>query len=305
MKKFTEPIIKGREHNNILPAGYSLVLEGGGMRGFFSAGVLDAFLEADIMFPYIISVSAGSANVLSYVSGQYGRNRVIAEKYVNKRQYSSFKNLITKKSFFDFEYIFKEIAGKHLYFDKEVFNATKIRLLTGVTDCHTGEVIWFEKEELGDDFMPTIASCSIPVLSKVVCHNEGEYLDGGLVAPIGIDKSISDNNHFHVVVLTRNKGYRKKPFKRKRLLSVFLKKYPHLIDSILNRAKAYNQQLTKVEELEQEGKAMIIRPTKPLEVERFNKDNEKVLDLYEEGLVEGRKAVKLLNQRIKDEKREV
>jgi len=297
MSNFTEEVIHGKKYKTMLPDKTALVLEGGGMRGFYSAGVLDAFMEEGIMFPYIVSVSAGSANVLSYISGQIGRNRIIVEKYVSDKKYSSIRNWIFKKSFFDFDYAFKEIPQKHLYFDRRIFKKTKTRLLTGATQCNSGKIKWFEKDELGEDFIPTIASCSVPLFSKIVNINGLELLDGGIAAPIPIEKSIEDGNEFHVIVLTRNIGYLKPPIKPKWLVKRKYKNYPKLVDALIKRHEMYNKQLELCEKLENEGKAIIIRPEEKLKVDRYNKNAIKLLKLYDEGILEGRLAVKMIKRK--------
>lgn len=300
LNKYTEEIIKGKKIDVMLPDGIGLVLEGGGMRGFYSAGVMDGFLEEEIMFPYAVAVSAGSANVLSYISGQYGRNRILIEKYVGKKEYSSLRNLIFKKSFFDFDYVFGTVAREHLFYDQDMFDANDVRLFTGAADCQTGETVWYDKKTLGKEFIPTIASCSIPVISKIVRFDGRELLDGGMTSPIPIEKSIEDGNKFHVVVLTRNKGYFKKPFKYKKTLSAIYKKYPKLIESVMKRHETYNRQLEICEQLEREGKALIIRPEKKLEVERFNKESDKLISLYEEGITDGKKAALFLKEKTRE-----
>lgn len=296
--QFTEEIIKGKMPTKMLPDRYSLILEGGGMRGFYSAGVLDAFMDEGIMFPYIIAVSAGAANVLSYVSGQKGRNRVVAEKYVGSHRYFGMRNLLFKKSLFDFDYIFSCVGKEHVFFDKEVFDNVDVRLLTGAANCDTGETLWYEKDDLGADYIPTIASCSIPMVSKIVHYNGVKLLDGGITSPIPIEKSIADGNKFHIIILTRNKGYYKKPFKYKKIANRFYRKHPLFVEAILKRHEVYNRQVDICEQLEQEGKAIIIRPQSNLEVGRATKNTKKIVKLYDEGYEEGKLAVKKLLEKM-------
>ena len=290
-QSFTQPVIKGIKYTTMLPQGTALVLEGGGTRGFFSAGVLDAFMDAGIMFPYIIGVSAGAANALSYISGQRGRNRVIVETHVGNHKYISRRNLLRHRSLFGFDYIFKTVPEKHLFWDREMFDNTDIRFLTGVTDCATGEPLWFEKNELVDGFHITRASCSVPIITKIVKHNGLTLLDGGTSSPIPIEKSVADGNIFHVIILTRNQGYIKEAFKHKGILKLLYGKYPKLIETMMNRHEVYNRQLALCEQLEQDGKALIIRPQIPLSASRVTTDTEKLLALYDEGQAEGALAV--------------
>jgi len=291
---FTHPIIKGIAHKKMLPEGTALVLEGGGTRGFFSAGVFEAFMDEGIMFPYIVSVSAGSANAFSYISGQPGRGRLIVEKYVSDTRYVSYRNLLRNRSLFGYNFIFDTIPNKHVFWDREVFNNTNIRFLIGAIDCITGKTVWFEKHELSEGFTESIASCSVPLVASIVKHKGMALLDGGVSAPIPIEKSIADGNNFHVIVLTRNAGFIQEVFRHEGLIKLFYRKYPNLIDAIMNRHEMYNRQLALCEQLVQEGKAIIIRPQIPLSVGRSTKDTEKLLALYDEGHREGELAIRKL-----------
>ena len=290
-KQFTHPIIKGIRHKKILPAGTALVLEGGGTRGFYSAGVFEAFMDEGIMFPYIVGVSAGAANALTYISGQQGRSRQIVEHYVGNKKYVSRRNLLRYGTLFGYDFIFNTVPNQHIFWDKEIFDITNIRFVTGATNCSTGEAVWFEKDEMTDGFIETIASCSVPIVAKIVKHKGMELLDGGIAAPIPIEKSVADGNNFHVIVLTRNAGFLQRPFKRKNFLKLFYKKYPKFVDTMMKRHEIYNRQLALCEKLEQEQKAIIIRPQQPLVVGRSTSDVGKLLELYDQGHSEGAEAV--------------
>ena len=298
-QSFTQPIVKGIKHARMLPKGTSLVLEGGGTRGFYSAGVFEAFMDAGIMFPYIVGVSAGAANALTYVAGQRGRNRTIVEKYVGNHRYVSRRNILKHGSLFGYDFIFKTIPEQHIFWDREIFDDTGIRFLTGATDCVTGETVWFEKKDISAGFDVTRASCSVPLLSKIVKYNGYELLDGGVSAPIPIEKSIEDGNTFHIVVLTRNEGYTKPAFRHKNILKLFYRKYPKLIETMMNRHETYNRQLALCERLEHEKKAVIIRPLIPLSVDRTAADSNKLLVLYDEGYNEGTQAINIIEDILK------
>ena len=182
-----------------------------------------------------------------------------------------------------------------------MFDKVDVRFITGTVDCNTGKSVWFEKKELGKDFYPTIASCSIPVISKVVKIGDKELLDGGMTSPIPIHKSIEDGNDFHVVISTRNKGYSKSPFKYlKAVKRIYGKKYPNLVTAIANRYKVYNEGVMLCEELEKQGKGIVIRPETPLEVERFNKSAKKLLKLYDEGYENGKKAIVTIKKKLEE-----
>ena len=304
-KIFTHPIIRGTPHQTLLPQGTALVLEGGGTRGFYTAGVFEAFMDEGVMFPYIVGVSAGAANALTYVAGQRGRNRLIVEHYVADPRYVSKRNLLRHRSLFGYDFIFKTIPEEHLFFDHENFGATDIRFLAGATDCETGEAVWFEKDTLAPGFEAVIASCSVPLIAKIVDYQGRKLVDGGVASPIPIEKSVADGNTFHVIVLTRNAGYEKPEFKYRRTLKAFYKKYPRLMDVILRRHEIYGRQIALCEQLEREGKAIIIRPLKPLAVDRSATDTAKLLALYDEGHEEGRAAMAVLRQHFSGNQREL
>ena len=297
-QNFTETIIRGIKPTTTLPPKTALVLEGGGIRGFYSSGVFEAFMDAEIMFPYIVGVSAGAANALSYISGQRGRSRQIVEKYVGNKKYVSYGNMLKHRSVFGFDYIFKTIPDNHIFWDRENFHTTDIRFLTGATDCETGECVWFEKDEMDYDFIQTRASCSIPFLSKIVKIGEHNLVDGAVSVPIPIEKSIEDGNNFHVIVLTRNNGYIKTPSKLKFILKLFYNKYPKLVEKMLVRHNDYNRQVALCEQLERDGKALIIRPQKPLMLDRLGSNIEKLLALYDDGEEDGKTAINRLKERF-------
>lgn len=293
-KLFTHSPIPGVKPSKMLPDGFALVLEGGGTRGFYTAGVFEAFSDAGIMFPYIIGVSAGAANVLSYISGQAGRNRTIVEAYVADPRYLSIRNLLRHRSLFGYDFIFRTIPEKHLFWDRAAFDGNDIRLLTGAIDCRTGETVWFEKGDICDGFDVVRASCSIPFLSRPVSYGGYKLLDGGTASPIPIEKSIADGNRFHVVVLTRNQGYQKEPLGHEKAVRAYYRRYPKLAEVLLDRHERYNRQLALCEQLEKENKALIIRPQKPLHLDRLGHDTEKLLTLYDEGHAEGAEVLQLL-----------
>lgn len=260
-----------------------LVLEGGGMRGMFSAGVFEAFMQENIEFPYAAGVSAGACNVLSYLSKQPLRTRQIITDYVDDSRYCSIRNLLRDGSLFGFDFILKEIPQKLLPFDYEAFKVSPCQLHVGATDCNTGEVIWFPKESMGNDFEPLRASCSLPFLAPIVHIDGHELMDGGLADPIPVEKAIADGYERNVIVLTRNPGYYSTENYPVWLLKLWYKKYPRLIEVIRNRAENYNRQMELAEQLELEGKAVVIRPLEPLTIGRLDRKPKELLKLHDHG----------------------
>lgn len=267
-----------------------LVLEGGGMRGLYTCGVLEWFMENNIDFNYIIGVSAGACNAVSYISRQPGRNAKVNIEYVKSWHYMSLRNLVLNRSYFGMDFIFDEIPNKHVSFDYQAFYDSPCNFLIGVTDCRTGKPAYFPKEEIGEKFEALRASASLPMLSPIVTYKGREYLDGGISDSIPIRKSIQDGNNKNVIVLTQNKGYRKKPAKFTGMLKLTYRKYPQLIESILNRHKMYNSTLDLIDQLEEEGKALVIRPSQPLEVGRTEKNPQRLYNLLDLGYQDIKKA---------------
>lgn len=284
---YTLQPIPGKTLSRRLPEGTALVLEGGGLRGYYSCGVMEAFMEKDLLFPYIIGVSAGAANALSYISGQPGRSREIIEHYVGNPDYVSTRNLLTKHTMFDFDYIFGTVPEKHIFFDWDKFHEQDTRFLTGAMNCADGKTVWFEKDTLKAPFMASRASCSVPLITKIQHYMGYDLLDGGISDPIPIEKSLADGNTFHVIVLTRNKGYQKEPFGHTAFLKAAFRKYPAVAEAMRTRHEIYNRQLALCEKLEKAGRAVIIRPLKPLNVSRTKAEVPALLALHDEGLYEG------------------
>ena len=269
MTDYTLQPIPGKTLSRRLPEGTALVLEGGGLRGYYSCGVMEVFMEKDLLFPYIIGVSAGAANALSYISGQPGRSREII----------------------DFDYIFGTVPEKHIFFDWDKFHEQDTRFLTGAMNCADGKTVWFEKDTLKAPFMASRASCSVPLITKIQHYMGYDLLDGGISDPIPIEKSLADGNTFHVIVLTRNKGYQKEPFGHTAFLKAAFRKYPAVAEAMRTRHEIYNRQLALCEKLEKAGRAVIVRPLKPLNVSRTKAEVPALLALHDEGLYEGRAAL--------------
>lgn len=262
----------------------ALVLEGGGMRGMFSAGVFEAFLLKELTFPYITAVSAGACNILSYMSRQPLLTRKIIENYVTDKRYFSLRNWLKEGSIFGFDFIFEDLPKKLLPFDFATYYQYPGILQVGATDLRTGKTAWFGKEAIGRSFTPVRASSSMPFLAPVVHMDGRDLLDGALVAPIPYEKALQAGYDKLVVVLTRNAGYRKKKSVPKLLLKTVYHEYPKLWDIMQRRPALYNEQLGAVEEMERQGKAVIIRPQIPLEIDKLDIKPDKLLALHDHGI---------------------
>lgn len=267
-----------------------LVLEGGGMRGAYTAGVLDVFKNKSIDFPYIIAVSAGANNGSDFVADQSERNKKVLVDYVTDDRYMGFKNLIKTGNFFGMDFLFEELPNRIEPFDYESFREAESTFKVGVTECQTGNTVYFENKNFDPHFfMEKVlrASSSLPIVAKPVEINGKLYLDGGITDPIPISKSIEDGNYYNVLVLTRDKDYRKSSSLIKNILSkVFLYKYPQIVKAMKNRHRVYNNTLEKIEELELEKRVFVFRPQKELNIDRFENDQSMLNNIYNRGYEE-------------------
>lgn len=262
----------------------SLILEGGTFRPIFSAGVMDALLDNNIMFPYCIGVSAGITNGVSYISKQKKRNLDILMTYRNDKRYLGLRNFLKCKSLFGLDFVYGEIPNKLSPFDMETYQKYEGKVLVGVTNAITGKTEYFDGKELDDKCSILRATCAIPLFFPAIKINNSYYYDGGICDPVPIRKAIDDGNEKHLIVLTRPKEYRKNLSKGNIIVSkLFRKKYPNLKEPLLTRHNHYNETIRFCEELEAQGKAVIIRPTLEQSIESFEKDVNKLREGYNNG----------------------
>lgn len=278
-----------------------LVLEGGGMRGVYTAGLLDFFMEEGLYFPYVIGVSAGACNATSYISRQKGRNKIVNIDYIKDPRYISYRNLLKEKSLFGMDFIFDEIPNRLTPFDYDRFYSSEQRFVITTTDCHTGKPVYFEKHSCSNILSVLRASSSLPFLAQPVEYEGFTLLDGGVSDPIPVKKSIEDGNLRNVIVLTRNKGYRKKPFKMKLLARKMYPDYECLVGSLFRRHEVYNETLDYIEKLESENKAFVFRPSSPIKVSRIEKDRKKLDSLYEMGYEDAKRSICKLKEWMDNE----
>lgn len=266
-----------------------LVLEGGGLRGTYTAGVLDAFLDEGIKFPYILGVSAGVCNALSYISGQKGRSAQINIEHCNDKTYYSVENLLKTGNMFGEDMMFRRLPDELYPFDYEAYarEYQHTKLLAGTTDCKTGKAVFFEVSDPKNQYDIVKASCWLPFISKIVRYDGKELLDGGVADSIPVWKAFEDGCDRAVVVLTRPAGYQKKPSKANNLAHLRYRKYPNLIDAITHRYEVYNETLKQLDRWEAQGKVLIIRPSQDLGITRLEKDPEKLRQASQLGYADG------------------
>lgn len=260
-----------------------LILEGGGMRGLYTAGVLEYFAQHDIHFPYIIGVSAGACMAASFLSEQEGRNRTVSIDYVNDKRYLSFSNFIRKGELFGMDFIFDEIPNTLVPLDVNKIISGKEEFVIVTTNCETGEPMYFYKEDYDAQTLGKLlrASSSIPFFADAVEHDGKYMLDGGIVDPLPIIKAESDGYVKNVVVLTKPKGYYKKQSRMSTMINY--KKYPKVDERMKVRYKHYNERLDYIFEQEKTGNIIVIAPSEDSGVGRTTRNKEKLENLYELG----------------------
>lgn len=262
-----------------------LVLEGGGMRGIYTSGVHEFLLEKQIYFPYVVGVSAGASNSCNYVARQKGRGKRVNLDYLNDWRYMGLRSLLVRGSYFGLDFIFGDIPERLDIFDYNTFHNTPGVLRVGATNCLTGEADYFDKQEITTGLTHIKASCSLPILSPIVKIDGTPYLDGGIADPIPVQKAFDDGCEHVVIVLTQPPGYRKKPIPKaiRCLYHAVFRKYPHLVQTLEIRHMHYNETIAWVEELEQQGKATVIRPDGSLKLRRFERNKIVLEALFRHG----------------------
>lgn len=260
-----------------------LILEGGGMRGVFTCGVLDYWMDHQIRFPYTIGVSAGACNGLSYLSGQRGRAKYSNIDLLERYRYISLRHWLFKGNIMDFDLLFDDFPNRIIPYDYTALAQCTEHYEMVTTNCLTGRACYFEEKEDPERIIRIVkASSSLPYLSPIVEVDGVPMLDGGIADSIPLKRARERGFDNNVVVLTRNRGYRK-PDKESLLPPFIYRQYPALREAIRRRNILYNQQIAWVEELEKAGSLIVIRPERPIEVDRIERDTRKLLALYNEG----------------------
>ena len=279
----------------------ALVLEGGALRGMYTSGVLDTFLKNNMEFECVAGVSAGALNAMSYISKQPGRSAKINLEYCDDPRYIGRKAFIKNKGIIGYDYLFGDISEDKVPFDFKSFENTNQRFVIVTTNCEKAETEYLEKSNCNDLFKAAQASSSMPLASAMVEINNNHYLDGAVTTSIPVKWALEQGYEKVVVVLTRDKTYRKPMAsnKMKKLYKLAYHKYPKLIEKLNTMPERYNKLQDELIDLEKEGKIFIIRPEKEVTVSRLEKDKEKLENLYKEGIAEAEKNLESLKEYLK------
>ena len=264
-----------------------LVLEGGALRTIFSSGVCDAFLNEKLPMPdYTIGVSAGIAYGVSYLSRQKRRNLQLLMHYANDRRYMGWGNFFDprNRSYFGLKFAYDTIPNELVPFDYDTFEAYPGQVEAVVTNLQTGRAEYREVPRRDASFLLLQATCAMPVLFQPIRLDDGApYLDGGCSDAIPWKRALEQGCDRVVVVLTRERGYRRTPEKTLPAIRRVYKKYPAFVEALSHRHECYNESLRQIEELEKIGEIFVLRPDEPLKIGRLERSPEKLQQVYDIG----------------------
>ena len=276
-----------------------LVLEGGGMRGVYTAGVLDFFIDQDLYFSDIYGVSAGACHMCSYISQQRERAYRVNVDYLEDKNYCSMYSLLKTGNLFGAEMCYDKIPNELDPYDYEAFGRYKGNAYAVVTNIETGKAEYIRMEDMHKDIIAIQASASLPLVSKNVYINGVPYLDGGVADAIPIMKSLQDGNKKNVVIMTKEVGYRRKPSSNMTAIRLRYRKYPELVKDMERRHIVYNKTLDFLEEHEKKGHIFVIRPKEDCGVGRIEKDKDKLRTLYQMGYDDAKASFEDLKKYLK------
>ncbi len=277
-----------------------LLVEGGGTKCAYSAGVLDVFLDENINFDYCMGVSAGAANVASFLAKQRDRNRRFYVEHITEPGYIGVRNFVKDGSFFGLKYIYRDLSNTTgedpLDYDAMVKNPAQ--MCFPATDAETGKPRYFYKDEVHKNhYEPIMATCALPVMSKPIKLNGREYFDGGVSDSIPIEKMLKDGCDRIVAVMTKPRGYVMEPQGHKRVYTKWLKdEYPVIVDRLNHRHEDYNQSMEKLLHLQRAGKALIFWAPDDVKISTTTRDPKVTQFLYESGVEDGQRDSKLVKK---------
>lgn len=264
----------------------ALVLEGGGMRGAYTAGVLDYLMEKGVSFDSIYGVSAGALTGANFKAGQVGRGLRTFAAYLHDERYAGPQHLLKTGDWFNIDFSYNKIPNELDPADYDTFNASPVNFYSVVSNVETGKAEYIRITDLKQQMDLVRASATLPLLSNIVEIDGKKYLDGGSCDSIPLKKSMADGHSKNLVVLTQHRGFTKKPSANRYACRLMYKKYPNYVKAMDNRHNMYNRQLKLVYEMEKQGKAFVIQPAAKVEVSRLEKNPARLVELYHQGKID-------------------
>ncbi len=259
---------------------------GGGLRGIYSAGILDWCLDNHIEFDYGIGVSAGAANLIAYIARQPGRNYLFYAEYAFRREYMGLHQKITTGNLLNVDYIYDVLSNSdgESPLDFPAFKENPMRFTVVATDAETGEPVYYDKAQFQqDDYRFIAASSNVPWVNHAYEYEGRSYFDGAISDPIPVEKAFADGCDKAVVILTRPKDYRRDPKKDAHAAKSIAKKYPKAGEALANRAMIYNEQLDLCLQYEKEGKVLIVAPDDISGMSTLTRSRKAIDKMYEKG----------------------
>ena len=271
--------------NFVMPQSTALLLEGGSLRGLYTAGALDTLMEREIYFPAVAGVSAGALNAVNYVAHQPGRSASINLRYRKDPRYFGPMAAFHGGSLFGLNFMLKDLS-QSIPFDYDTFYHGSQRMVAVATCVQTGKPAYFEKGKTDFDFFESVrASASLPLVSVPVRLGKFSYLDGGCSCPIPLHWAQTEGFEKTVIITTRQKGFRKTPPSQRmiNLYDDFYGRNALFMATLLTQEVRYNALMEEIDALEEAGKIFVLRPADPVDISRFEKDTDKLLNLYNRG----------------------
>ena len=263
----------------------ALVLEGGANRTYYTIGILDAMLENNIEVDILVGVSAGIANGISYISKQKGRSLELGMKYMSDKRYMGFRHYFKKsnRSYYNIDFVFKEIPRKLLPFDYEAFQNSKSDVYAVVTNLETGMPEYLKIDDYEKSWQIILASCSLPFMFKPVEIDGRKYMDGGCSDPLPVKFAESLGADKLIAVLTREKSYKKENDRESKFSSFFFRKNKNFANVLKKRSLIYNESKDYLYNKEKEGRAFVFSPKCTTKWKRTEKNTDTLMKMYREG----------------------
>ena len=274
---------------------FGIIDVGGGLRGIYGAGVLDRCMEEGVRFDCCIGVSAGAANMSSYVAGQHGRNKPFYQDYSFRKEYMSVGNLVRRHSDLDLEYVYGALsnAGGENPLDYPAMVENPAELVIVAAEARTGNPVYFTKEDLRqDDYRPLMASCCIPVIDRPYVIEGVPYYDGGLADPMPLEKALAMGCDRVAVILTKPIAPEQTGSRDKKLAKLLRHRYPAAARGLALRAERYNKTVRQALKLEQAGRCCVLAPDSTEGMATLTKDKESLEKMYRKGWQDAGKLIR-------------
>ncbi len=262
-----------------------LVLEGGGLRGAYTAGVLSWFIDHNIEVDFAVGISSGAMHLCNYLNKEKNKLYGLSVTWAGSKRNIGISSILHEGRYVGYDYIFDEVLKDIMPIDLNQLRKTKVKAEIGVYDLEYGETFWKNVQEMDDTYRLLKAACTLPIAGRIVDFEGRRYLDGGITTMIPINRSVHYGCDKHIVITTKPAGFKRKPSSKafEMLMRMNYPKYPKLIEDLKQRADVYYREVSIIEKLSNEGKCLQIFPTRDVGIARFSGDPEKLKELFELG----------------------